>query len=140
MTKKQPKMVIKIDGLPVGHVTGLAKAESTPVIPFDPFGPEHAVPKPSKIPYAEGKQFFEMNFAKMLYGHDVSFALIKGEVLEDEDGLLTKRGMEIIAEYATAWVKRGARSLELERRYPEFGGFFYDLRVDPDLAAMHAAG
>ena len=62
----------------------------------------------------------------------------KAQPTETEDGELTRHGMDIAHEYAVAWTKRNARSLELERQYPELEGLFYDIRVDPDLAREHA--
>lgn len=57
--------------------------------------------------------------------------------LEDDEGLLTERGMQVAHAYAHAWVG-GDRDYELEKRYPALAGLFYDLRVDDALAREHA--
>lgn len=63
--------------------------------------------------------------------------LKKAQPLEDADGVLTRRGMEIAHSYAKRWVE-GQRDLSLERQFPELAGFFYDLRIDSELARQHA--
>lgn len=64
--------------------------------------------------------------------------LQKAQPVQDSDGVLTSFGMQIAEKYATAWVKNNMREVELERLYPELEGFFYDIRVDPELAREHA--
>lgn len=64
--------------------------------------------------------------------------LHKAEPVEDADGVLTKKGMEVAHEYAAAWTSRHYRSVDIERQYPELVGLFYDIRHDPELAAEHA--
>lgn len=63
--------------------------------------------------------------------------LKKAQPVETNDGLLTNLGMQIAHKYAVSWVK-GVRNLELERRYPQLVGLFYDIRVDSELARTHA--
>ena len=58
--------------------------------------------------------------------------------VETPDGELTKRGMDVAHDYATAWVDQNTRDLNLERFFPELDGLFYDTRVDPGLARVHA--
>ncbi len=67
---------------------------------------------------------------------DIDSSIQKAETLEDEDGLLTKRGLEIVHDYAKQWLS-GVRSLEMERQYPELVDLFTDIRLDPDLAKEH---
>ena len=62
----------------------------------------------------------------------------KANPVETEDGELTQRGMEVAHAYAIAWVDRNTRDLAAERMFPELGGLFYDIRVDPALAREHA--
>lgn len=64
--------------------------------------------------------------------------LKKAQPVQSEDGVLTNLGMRIAHEYASAWVQRGVRNLELERKYPELVGLFYDIRIDATLAREHA--
>lgn len=64
--------------------------------------------------------------------------ILKAEQVEDDDGVLTTRGMAIATEYARGWLA-GQRNLELETAYPELEGLFYDLRIDPELTRRYAA-
>jgi hypothetical protein len=64
-------------------------------------------------------------------------SLSKGAVLEDEEGLLTPAGMKVAESYAKKWLL-GVRDMELERQYPSLVGLFSDIRVDSELARMHA--
>lgn len=63
--------------------------------------------------------------------------LISKSQLEDEDGLLTPAGMKVAEEYAKQWLE-GVRDVGMEKTYPDLLGLFSDIRVDPDLARMHA--
>lgn len=63
--------------------------------------------------------------------------LQKAQPLEDPDGVLTRRGMQVAHAYAKTWLD-GKRDLEMERQYPELAGLFYDIRADSDLARTHA--
>jgi len=65
--------------------------------------------------------------------------LKKANPTEDEDGVLTAKGMEVAHQYAKAWVERSVRNLGIERQYPELSGLFYDIRIDAELARRHAA-
>ena len=58
--------------------------------------------------------------------------------VEDEDGVLTRRGMDVAHQYALQWRTKQTRNVELERQYPSLIGLFYDIRNDSDLAAEHA--
>jgi len=64
--------------------------------------------------------------------------LRKANPVEDNDGMLTQRGMRIAHEYARMWLREGKRDLHLEREYPELAGLFYDIRTDVTLAREHA--
>ncbi len=63
--------------------------------------------------------------------------LKKANPVESEEGLLTKFGMRVAHQYARAWVS-GIRQLDLERKFPELAGLFYDIRIDTELAREHA--
>ncbi len=65
-------------------------------------------------------------------------ALNKAIPVEDSDGVLTRRGMDIAHEYAVQIVDRGYRDVSLERLHPELIGLFYDIRNDLDFAKEHA--
>jgi predicted ABC-type ATPase len=64
--------------------------------------------------------------------------LQKAEAVEDEDGVLTPAGMAVAQTYATDWTANGVRDLEMERKYPQLVGLFYDIRNDAELAREHA--
>jgi hypothetical protein len=61
----------------------------------------------------------------------------KANPTESEEGVLTKFGMRVAQQYASGWVS-GIRKLELERKFPELAGLFYDIRIDTELAREHA--
>lgn len=65
-------------------------------------------------------------------------ALQKANPTEDEDGVLTKWGMQVAHQYARQWVKDSVRDVELEQEHPELLGLFYDIRADAELAREHA--
>lgn len=50
------------------------------------------------------------------------------------DGELTRFGIEIVRQYALAWVGGNERNLDLERKYPELTEAFYTVRLYPDYA------
>ena len=64
--------------------------------------------------------------------------LNKALPVEDKEGVLTPKGMEVAQRYAEGWVKRKYRDVTLEREYPELVGLFYDIRNDVALAEEHA--
>lgn len=64
--------------------------------------------------------------------------LKKANPVEDADGMLTRRGMEVAHRYAKLWVDESKRDLNLEREFPEMAGLFYDIRTDIALAHEHA--
>jgi len=64
--------------------------------------------------------------------------LKKAQPTENAEGLLTSLGMRLAHAYASKWVNENKRDLDLERRYPELSGLFWDIRVDPELAREHA--
>lgn len=64
--------------------------------------------------------------------------LKKAQPVESEDGLLTTLGQQVAKRYAKRWVFESVRDLQMEREYPELVGLFYDIRVDPSLANVHA--
>ena len=63
---------------------------------------------------------------------------VENVAVEDEDGVLTPRGMEIAHQYAVKWRTQQTRDAALERQYPDLIGLFYDIRNDNTLAAEHA--
>lgn len=64
--------------------------------------------------------------------------LKKAVTVENDEGELTKMGMQIAHKYAAQWCNGFIRDLNLERQYPELGGLFCDIRTDPELAIHHA--
>ncbi|MCK5641128.1 MAG: hypothetical protein KAJ19_10035 [Gammaproteobacteria bacterium] len=64
--------------------------------------------------------------------------LKKAQPTETADGLLTHLGMTVIHKYAVRWLSQGERDLDVERKYPELAGLFYDVRIDLALAREHA--
>jgi predicted ABC-type ATPase len=63
------------------------------------------------------------------------YVLLKAKSpMEDSDGALTPAGIQTVNRYAQDWVARHARNMDLELRYPELKGVFYDVRHDPALA------
>jgi hypothetical protein len=63
----------------------------------------------------------------------VKITLKKAQPLEDEDGVFTTLGVQVVSTYATMWL-HGTRNLEFERKYPELSGTFYDIRANSDMA------
>lgn len=64
--------------------------------------------------------------------------LAENAAVEDEDGVLTPKGMEVAHQYAVKWRTSQTRDRALERDYPDLVGLFYDIRNDSTLAAEHA--
>ncbi len=62
----------------------------------------------------------------------------ESNAVEDEDGVLTPKGMEVAHTYAVKWRTQQVRDTALEREYPDLIGLFYDIRNDSTLAAEHA--
>jgi hypothetical protein len=63
------------------------------------------------------------------------FYLAKSE--DEDDGVLTPAESKASTQYAKDWIK-GFRNLDLERKFPELRGLFYDIRTDSDLAVEQA--
>jgi len=63
--------------------------------------------------------------------------LKKANPTEDEDGVLTRFGMEVAHRYAKARIS-GKRDTKLEREHPELVGLFFDIRYDRGLANEYA--
>lgn len=57
---------------------------------------------------------------------------------QDEDGMFTELGMEIVSQYAKEWLK-GTRVFALEQKYPDLTGAFYDVRTDEDIAIRYGS-
>ena len=67
----------------------------------------------------------------------VQLVLAKSLEVYDEDGTLTTHGQGIAETYAQEWIG-GNRRFDLERVHPDLQELFYDIRLDPELAAQHA--
>jgi hypothetical protein len=59
------------------------------------------------------------------------------EQLQDDFGVLTKKGIAVVRKYASRWVKDSKRDLDMERQYPDLAGLFYDIRSDAALARRY---
>lgn len=59
--------------------------------------------------------------------------------VEDGDGLLTPKGVQVVTQYARTWLASSTRDLALERAHPDLTGLFYDVRSDADLCRRYAA-
>ena len=59
------------------------------------------------------------------------YTLRKSEV--DDDGQISRDGIHTLELYARGWVS-GQRILDLEEKYPELAGSFYDIRADSEYA------